>query len=152
MNNKEKTKILKFTDLIAWQEGHKLVLAIYKLIKGFLKGEEYCLIDQIRRAAVSITSCVAKGFTKQSNKEKTQFYKVSQGFLVELQNQLVIAKDIGYIDEQEFTEIADQTLTVHRLIIGLIKSSRLKNLKSMKLDYTLSYLPILNIKYLIPNT
>lgn len=128
--NKESSKIIKFTDLIAWQEGHKLVLMIYKMIDGLPKEERYCLADQMRRAVVSITSCIAEGFTRQSSKEKIQLYKVSQGSLVELQNQLLVARDVSHINKEEFTIIADQTIVVHKLLIGLIRASKLKKYES----------------------
>ncbi len=72
MTNGEKIKT--FTDLKAWQEGHKLVILIYKIIKLFPKEETYSLVDQMRRAATSVTSNIAEGFGRHSYKEKIQFY------------------------------------------------------------------------------
>lgn len=126
MNETEFKKITKFTDMVAWQEGHKLVLMIYALIKDFPLEERYCLSDQMRRAAVSITSNLAEGFSRRSSKEKTQLYKISQGSLTELQNQLLIAKAVGHIKKESFTQIADQTVIVFKLVNGLIKATRLK--------------------------
>jgi len=123
MNN-ESSKIKSFTDLNAWKEGHKLVLIIYKITKDFPRDELFGLTSQIRRAVVSITSNLAEGFSRQSYKEKVQFYCIAQGSVTELQNQLLIAKDIGYIDNKKFQEIAQQTIITHKLINGLIKKSR----------------------------
>jgi len=75
-------KIEEFTDLIVWQEGHKLVLQIYKITKLFPKEETYSLTDQMRRAAVSVTSNIAEGFGRQGMKEKVQFYFLAKGSLV----------------------------------------------------------------------
>ena len=75
-------KIKSFTDLTAWKEGHKLVLLIYKLTKKFPKEESYGLTDQIRRCSVSITSNIAEGFSRKSQKEKLQFYHMSLGSLL----------------------------------------------------------------------
>ncbi|RJO62015.1 four helix bundle protein [candidate division WS5 bacterium] len=122
----EFSKITKFTDLIVWQEGHKLVLMIYASTKQFPEVEKYGLVNQIQRAVVSVTSNIAEGFTRRSSKEKLQFFKISQGSLVEVQNQILIAKDIGYLKENEFSKIAGQTVIVHKLINGLLKSTRLK--------------------------
>src|SRR3989344_2071190 len=121
MNN---TKIRSFTDLNVWQEGHKLVLMIYKATKRFPKEETYSLIDQLRRSATSITSNIAEGFGRQGYKEKIHFYYLSQGSLTELKNQLLIAKDIKYLNNSEFNELAQQANLVHKLLQGLITKSK----------------------------
>lgn len=118
MGNK-KTKIESFTDLNTWKEGHKLVLMVYKITEQFPQKEVFGLTSQMRRAVVSITSNVAEGFSRNTNKDKYQFYSVSQGSLTELQNQLVIARDIGYLKVESFQELADQTIVVNKLINGL---------------------------------
>lgn len=123
----ENTKIKSFTDLNAWKEGHKLVLEIYKITKNFPKEELFGLTNQIRRAAVSITSNIAEAFSRQSFKEKAQFYCIAKGSLTELQNQLLIAKDIGYLDSNKFKEIAELTIIIHKLTNGLIKYSKNHN-------------------------
>jgi four helix bundle protein len=81
------------------------------------------LTSQIRRCAVSITSNIAEGFSRPSYKEKAHFYFISLGSVTELQNQLLISKDIKYINEDKFTVIAEKTIKVHKIINGLIKSS-----------------------------
>jgi len=118
--------IKNFTDLNTWKEAHKLVLLIYKTTKIFPKFETYALIDQILRAVVSITSNIAEGFGRQGIKEKIQFYYLAQSSLSEVQNQLIIARDVNYLSENEFKSIWDQTIIVHKMLTGLIKS--LKNL------------------------
>ena len=117
-------KIQSFTDLNAWKEGHCLVLKIYKITKLFPKDELFGIVNQMRRCAVSITSNIAEGFSRQSYKEKVQFYCISQGSLTELQNQLIIAKDVKYISEGLFQELIDQSIKVHKILNGLIKSSK----------------------------
>jgi four helix bundle protein len=107
--------------LIAWQEGHKLVLAIYKITEDFPKKEVFGLTNQTRRASVSITSNIAEGFSRKTAKEKIQFYSMSVGSLTELQNQLVIARDIKYLLKNDFNKVAKQTVLVHKLICGLKK-------------------------------
>lgn len=129
----EKEKIKSFTDLRAWREGHKLVLMTYKETENFPQKEIFGLTNQMRRAAVSATSNIAEGFSRNSTKEKYQFYCVAQGSVTELQNQLIIARDVGYLDQDKFDKLARQTIAVHKLINGLKK---IKN----------------NTKYEIPNT
>lgn len=116
-------KIKSFTDLAAWEEGHKLVLMIYKITRGFPKEELFRLVSQICRAVVSVTSNIAEGFSRNWAKEKNQFYAMALGSLTEVQNQLLIAKDLNYISKEEFTKIANQTVVVSKLLRGLMKTS-----------------------------
>lgn len=124
-------KIRSFTDLKTWQEGHILVILIYQVTRKFPKEETYSLVDQMRRSASSVTSNVAEGFGRQGYKEKIQFYYISQGSLIELKNQILIAKDVGYLNLENFEKIANKANEVHRLLQGLItKSKSFLNLKS----------------------
>ena len=123
MDNNKST-IKSFTDLQVWQEGHKLVLLIYKTTRKFPKQELFALVSQMRRAVVSITSNIAEGFSRQGFKEKLQFYYIALGSLTELQNQLLIAKDLGYLNKIEFSKIADKAIDVHRLLNAFIKKSK----------------------------
>lgn len=119
-------KIQSFTDLIAWKEAHQLVLTIYRVTKNFPKEETYSLTDQIRRAVVSITSNISEGFSRQGVKEKIQFYYMALGSLTEVQNQLLIARDLNYLKKEDFRILSELTIKVSKLINGLIKS--LKNI------------------------
>lgn len=120
-------KIGSFTQLEAWRESHKLVIMIYQQTKLFPKDETFGLTNQIRRAAVSITSNIAEGFGRNSYREKTQFYRMSLGSLREVQNQILIARDVSYVSSDIFNEIADQTIRASNLLTGLIKSSLAKS-------------------------
>ncbi len=113
------SKIKSFRDLNAWKEGHKLVLMIYEITKKFPQSETFSLTNQVRRAVVSITSNIAEGFSRNTSKEKYQFYSIAHGSLSELQNQLFIAKDVGYLDNESFNKVFDQTNIVSRLLNGL---------------------------------
>ncbi|MEK7162988.1 MAG: four helix bundle protein [Patescibacteria group bacterium] len=115
----KKDKIKSFTDLYTWQEGHKLVIIIYKETEKFPQKEIFGLINQMRRAVVSITSNIAEGFSRNTTKDKFQFYSVAQGSLTELQNQLIIARDVNYLDSESFKKIANQTIIVNKLLNGL---------------------------------
>ena len=122
-------KITKFTDLIAWQEGHKLVLEIYKVTDKFPKQEIFGLVNQMRRCAVSITSCIAEGFSRSTPKDKNNFYYMTLGSVTELQNQLLVSKDLEYLSKDEFVKLAEKTVTVQKLTNGLIRYNKNKNRK-----------------------
>lgn len=115
------TKIKSFTDLEAWKNGHQLVLHIYKATSSFPKTENYALTDQMRRCVVSVTSNIAESFSRKTDKEKIQFYYMALGSLTELQNQLLVAKDVGYITKEMFFQLAQKTVATSKLTNGLIK-------------------------------
>ncbi len=117
-------KIQSFTDLEVWKEAHKLALLVYELTKNFPKEEIFGLISQLRRAAVSITSNIAEGFSRQSYKEKIQFYFMARGSLVELQSQLLISRDVQYLTSGNFNKISQQSIIVHKLLNAFIKKSK----------------------------
>lgn len=117
-------KIKSFTDLNAWKKGHGLVLDIYKITKDFPNEEMYGLVSQMRRCAVSITLNIAEGFGRKSYKEKNRFYYISRGSVAELQNQLLVSRDIKYIDNKIFQIIGNKTVEVNKIISGLIKKSK----------------------------
>ncbi|MCX6735923.1 MAG: four helix bundle protein [Candidatus Parcubacteria bacterium] len=117
-------KITSFTQLEVWKTGHKTVLDVYLITKKFPKEEIFGITSQMRRCAVSITSNIAEGFGRFSYKEKVQFYAIARGSITELQNQLLISKDIGYLSKSEFERIAKKTVDTHKMLQGLIKSSQ----------------------------
>ncbi len=117
-------KIKSFTDLKAWEYGHKFAVSIYEATKKFPKDEIYSLTSQMRRAAISITSNIAEGFGRQGYKEKIHFYYLAQGSLIELKNQILLAKDIGYLKDEDFKILAEKANDAHKLLQGLITASK----------------------------
>jgi four helix bundle protein len=117
------TSIKTFQDLRVWQEGHKLVLMTYQQTKKFPKDGMFGLVSQLRRSAVSVTSNIAEGFGRKTSGDKTHFYRISLGSINELQNQLLISRDIGYLETTVFPKIFEQSVTVHKMLNGLMKSS-----------------------------
>lgn len=122
MNNTGKIK--SFTDLNAWKEAHKLVILIYQITRQFPREELYSLTDQMRRAVISITSNIAEGFGRQTYKEKVRFYYIAQGSLIEVKNQILAAKDIGYLKKEDFDKLVSQANIAHQILQGLITSSK----------------------------
>lgn len=121
-----KEKIKKFTDLRVWQTGHKFVILIYKETESFPYCERNILSNQMRRAVVSITSNIAEGFGRRTYKEKHQFYSISLGSLIEIENQLLIAKDLSYIKKEQFDLIAKEAVKLSKLLYGLIRATKIR--------------------------
>ena len=116
------TKISDFYQLDAWKEGHKLALLIYEETKSFPREEKYGLIDQLRRAAVSITANIAEGFGRYHYADKIRFYYQARGSVKEVQNFIFLAKDLGYLIEDIAKKIWLQSQRSEKLINGLIRS------------------------------
>ncbi|MGH8769388.1 MAG: four helix bundle protein [Burkholderiales bacterium] len=112
----------KHHDLLAWQEAIELVTATYELTRSFPKEEQFVLISQMRRAAVSIPSNIAEGAARNSSKEFVHFLTLARGSLSELETQLVISRELGYI--KDFAEIDALMDRIFRLVAGLITVNR----------------------------
>ncbi len=94
--------IERFEDIEAWQNARKLVITIYQASIDGAFSKDFAFRDQIRRAAVSIMSNIAEGFGRSGNREFIQFLSVAKGSVSEVQSQLYIALDVGYIDRKQF--------------------------------------------------
>ena len=119
-------KSQSFEQLIVWQKAHSYVLAIYKITKQYPKEELFCLVNQMRRAAASITAPIAEGYAKISSKDKLRFYNISQGSLEETRNFIILSKDLGYITLQDKEQLGIQAAEISRLLnaycIALLKN------------------------------
>lgn len=113
-----------FKDLQVWQESYKLSIAVYSMTKKFPKDEIYGLTSQLRRASVSVCSNIAEGFGRAGVKEKDQFYAMANGSLTELENQLLISRGIGYLDERGFYILDKQCQLTHKLLNGLQRANK----------------------------
>jgi four helix bundle protein len=123
MTNKE-SKIGHFKDLRAWQEAHTLVLLVYKLTQNFPKEEVFGLTSQMRRCAVSISSNIAEGFGRNTYKDKANFYFISRGSITELENQTLVASDVGYLEAVDDSALQEQIVRVQAILNGLIKKTK----------------------------
>ena len=110
-----------FKDIIAWQKSHSFVLEIYKKTKEFPKEEQLGLTSQIRRAAVSISSNIVEGSQRGSDKEFVRFLRIARGSLAEVQAQLLLARDLNFIDNETFDNLAIKAIEVNKLLNGLMK-------------------------------
>jgi four helix bundle protein len=114
--------INNFYELDAWKNSHKLVLDVYKITKNFPKDELYGIISQLRRAVSSITANIAEGFARYHFKDKTRFYYQSRGSSAEVQNFLMLARDLEYISAKDCEELVLKAKEATQLINGLIRS------------------------------
>jgi four helix bundle protein len=97
-----KSKITSYKDLIVWQKSYQFTLLLYKVTSSFPQKEEFGLTSQLRRASVSIPSNIAEGYRRGSRKEYRQFLRISFGSAGEIETQLLLAKDIGYISAGQY--------------------------------------------------
>lgn len=111
-----------FKKLTVWQKTYEMVLLIYKYSQKFPSSELYGLTSQMRRAAISILANIAEGSERQHKKEFMQFLSIARGSLAEVETYLMLTKDLGYLNEQEFHELEERRKEVGRLLRGLYKS------------------------------
>lgn len=114
-------KIERFEDIEAWKEGRKLVVQVYNALS---KCKDYGFRDQIQRAAISITSNIAEGFDRGTNKEFIQFLTIARGSVSEVKSQGYNAMDLGYVGGEEFDKMYQECTTVSNLINGFIRYLR----------------------------
>jgi len=112
--------IVNFEDLRVWQKSHKLVLKVYKITKDLPEDEKYGLSSQMRRAAISIPANIAEGFKKRGKRDKINFYNISQGSLNELKYYMILANDLGYIEEPKY--ILREIEEIGKMLYGMISS------------------------------
>ena len=117
-------KIKTFKELIVWQKALQLTLEIYNITKNFPKCEEFVLVNQMRRCAVSVPSNIAEGFKRKSLKDSLHFYNMAEGSLEELKYQLLLAKDLSYIKEEKHNKLIDLAEEVGKLLCGWKNSQR----------------------------
>ncbi|MBU1356953.1 MAG: four helix bundle protein [Candidatus Edwardsbacteria bacterium] len=115
-----------FSDLIVWQKLYKLCVEVYKVSKEFPSQENFGLISQIRRCSVSIPSNIAEGYARKNRKEYIQFLYTANGSLAELQTQLMLSKDIGYLKVNDFTGLYSLSQEVGRMLWKMIVGLRQK--------------------------
>ena len=110
----------RFEDLEIWKEGRLLTQSIYAASRDGSFSKDFALRDQIRRAALSITSNIAEGFERESNKQFLYFLSIAKGSASEIRSQLYVAFDESYIDQSKFDELYQQSSKTIRKIGGLI--------------------------------
>ena len=124
---KEYEVVESHENLEVWQIGIKLVKLIYQLTDSFPDKEKYRLTDQMCRALVSIPSNIAEGGARKSTKEFMRFISISIGSLAELRTQIVIARELGYINKEAISEISALVVVLGKKVHGLYNALERKN-------------------------
>ena len=111
-----------YQELIGWKKGIELVTDVYRLTQKFPKQEIYGLTSQIRRAAVSIPSNIAEGQGRMSRGEFKQFLGHARGSVFELESQVLIARNLAYLNMEEGEFLLERIAELGRVLNGLLKS------------------------------
>lgn len=131
--NEEKNKgFTKIEDMLAWQKAKALTIEIYKITNEPLFSKDFGLKDQIRRAAVSVPSNIAEGFGRGGTNEFKNFLSISKGSLYEVKTQLIIAYELGFVDEKIKEQLVLNIEEVTGMIAGLIKYLKNTEIKGSK--------------------
>ncbi len=109
-------------NLQVWQKSISFVTSIYELTKNFPKEEIYCIVNQLRRAAISIPSNIAEGSARKNTKEFLQFLYVSLGSAAELETQLIISMNLDYINKNDADSLQNKLEEIIKMLTGLIKA------------------------------
>ena len=109
-------------DLRVWQQSIEMVTSIYKMTKAFPKDEIFGLVSQMRRAAVSVPSNIAEGYARGTDKEKLHFLRISSSSMSEIETQLMLSLNLGYIGQETYNELSEQITSVWKQLNALISS------------------------------
>jgi four helix bundle protein len=121
-----------YKDINAWKKACKVTRSIYEITsEGPLK-RDFGLRDQMRRSAVSVMSNIAEGFGRGGNKEFVLYLGYARGSLRELQSQLHVALDVGYISQSTFNEIYEETSAMSGLVNGLINHLKASSIRGSR--------------------
>ncbi|MEK6746323.1 MAG: four helix bundle protein [Pseudomonadota bacterium] len=125
-------EIKSYRDLEVWKKSIILVKDIYRISDLFPTKEQYTLTSQIRRAAISVPSNIAEGRSRQSTKEYIRFLDIAYGSLAELETQLFISKELGYIDGDKLDNALLQTSEIARMLNGLTAKLQQKLISDLR--------------------
>jgi len=113
--------IKRYEDLEVWKTAHQALLATYRITRTFPADERFLLIDQMRRAAMSIAANIVEGFGRRHPKDKIRFYNMSQGSAEELSYFYRVSKDLGYV--KEYIEVGQLLDSTSRMLKRLVQKT-----------------------------
>ena len=117
-------------DLKVWQKGIELVKSIYEITQLFPSNEQFGLVSQMRRAAVSIPSNIAEGCGRNSDKELIHFLYIALGSASELETQIIISQELSFLQPEKSEQMQSLIFEIIKMISSLIKSIRTRDEKS----------------------
>ncbi|MCX5721709.1 MAG: four helix bundle protein [Nitrospirae bacterium] len=116
------SSIKSFEDLDVWKVGRQIRGELYALTSGFPKQEQYCLGQQVRTAAISLTANIAEGYGRFHYKENIQFCRIARGSAYELLDHLIACRDLGYVADKQCDGLRNQLQRFVQLLNGYIRS------------------------------
>ena len=125
-------EVFGYRKLLVYQKSRDYVAMIYRLLRKFPTEERFALCDQLRRAAISITSNIAEGMGRFSDKEKIHFLEIAFGSLYETMSQIELALVFNYITQEEFDDLEKNVVEIAKMLSGLRNSIMSKNATSQQ--------------------
>ncbi len=113
-----------FRELKVWEKGHQVTLQIYSITQNFPREETYGLTSQMRRSSASIPTNIAEGCGKGSDAELARFMQIAMGSASELEYQLLLAKDLGYLENPVYERLHEGVIEVKKMLGPFIKKLR----------------------------
>ena len=111
-----------YKELKVWQKSYQLCLEIYKLTARFPEGEKFGLTSQMRRAAVSVPSNISEGYGRKTKSDYIRFLYIAYGSNCELETQILLSGDLGFIEDTRIEKIKNEIEEVERMLKALIRS------------------------------
>jgi len=112
--------VREFRTLEVWKRSIKLGKRVYEIIEVFPKNENYGLSSQLRRAVVSISSNIAEGCGRRTSKDTVQFLYIAVGSVNEVESQLCIAREFGYLEDDVLRKLTDELREINKMLMGFI--------------------------------
>ncbi len=116
------TTVQSYRELVAWQKSMKFVAEAYRLTTKFPTHELYGLVSQLRRSAISIPSNIAEGQGRRSTGEFRHFLGIARGSLLEVETQILLAAELGYVEAAESESLLRKSAEVGRILNGLMNA------------------------------
>jgi four helix bundle protein len=123
---------MDFKQLKVWEKAHQFTLRVYKITNNFPDNERYGLISQIRRAAASVPTNIAEGYGRSGQSERSHFLNIAIGSANEVEYQLILSKDLGYISEAEYSRCDEDIREIRKMLASLYKKIKMDLKESRK--------------------